>query len=361
MLYFIFLTRKCNLRCSYCGQASEPTDTMAEEITYSISDLQNFLLQDTDPIIAFYGGEPLLNMKGLKNLIDNMPHAKFLIQTNGFFLNQLSTKYLRKLDSILISIDGTEKTTNRYRGKDVYHRILENAKDILNRGFSGDLIARMTVSANTDIYKDVQHLLFLVKPHFDHVHWQLNMIWSDKTQYGNLRQWIEAYNIGVTQLVDMWMEKIRKENLVLGIVPFIGIINSLLKGKPSSLRCGAGFDAFAIQTNGSIFACPVCPEFDDFKVGSIYSTNPLEIKDSMAIRSPCAECEYYSICGGRCLFTNHHNFWGEDFHLVCTTVRHLINELKRVEPEIRQYIQSKKLEIEQFNYPTFNNSCEIIP
>ena len=361
MLYFIFLTRKCNLKCSYCGQTSDPTDTMTEEITYSTSDLQKFILKDREPIIAFYGGEPLLNIEELKRIMDSFQSARFIIQTNGLLLNKLPAKYLRRLDSLLISIDGTEKTTNQYRGRGVYRQILENLNMVLDKGFSGDLIARMTVSANTDIYKDAQHLLFLEKPHFDHIHWQLDMIWSDKAQYGNLKSWIEAYNTGITQLVDIWMDNIKKDNLILGIVPFIGITYSLLKKTTSTLRCGAGSDAFAIHTDGSIFACPVCPEFDDFKVGSIYSSNPLELKDIMTIKSPCVECSSYSICGGRCLFTNHYNFWGEDFHLVCRTVTHLISELKRVEPEIRQLIYSKHLEIEQFNYPTFNNSCEIIP
>ncbi|NHJ02736.1 MAG: TIGR04084 family radical SAM/SPASM domain-containing protein [Candidatus Heimdallarchaeota archaeon] len=361
MLYFIFLTRRCNLVCTYCGQSNTPTDSMVQEITYSMQDLLKFLKLDPDPIIAFYGGEPLLNIEKLLQIMNRLPHAKFLIQTNGLHLNKVPWNFLNQVNSILVSIDGTAATTDYYRGRSIYRKIITNVNEISKRGFSGDLIARMTISTHTDIFKDVTHLLLLENPHFDHIHWQLDMIWSDKTQYGDLNNWIRNYNKGITQLVDLWMEKIRNEQFVFGIVPFIGITSSLLKKTKSSLRCGAGLDAFAIQTDGSIYACPVCPEFKDFKVGSIYTSKPSEIENSMSIKPPCLECEEYLICGGRCLFTNHHNFWGEDFHLVCSTVKHLINELKRIEPEIRQMIKEKILLEKQFNYPEFNNSCEIIP
>ena len=87
----------------------------------------------------------------------------------------------------------------------------------------------------------------------------------------------------------------------------------------------------------------------------------MDIHGSLTIESPCLECEVYSICGSRCLFTNRHNLWRTDFSLVCKTVRHLISELKRVQPIVEQMISRNKIKIESFNYPRFNNSCEVIP
>ncbi|MFX0172074.1 MAG: SPASM domain-containing protein [Candidatus Hodarchaeota archaeon] len=220
----------------------------------------------------------------------------------------------------------------------------------------------MTVSSNSDIYREVSSLLSLKNPAFDHVHWQLDVIWSDKDQWPNFNNWVQnSYNPGIAALIEKWIDQMNQAKQVLGIVPFIGIMKTLLTSTTSKLRCRAGMDAFAIQTNGEIYACPVCPEFSDFKVGNIITSRLDDIRNRLRIRSPCVECEVYTICGGRCLFTNYHNFWENDFFVVCKTVKFLINELKKVKPVIEEMIKESKLSFEMFYYPKFNNSCEIIP
>ncbi|MFX0183620.1 MAG: SPASM domain-containing protein [Candidatus Hodarchaeota archaeon] len=233
---------------------------------------------------------------------------------------------------------------------------------IQEKGYREDLIARMTVSSDSDIYRDVSSLLSLKNPAFDHIHWQLDVIWSNKDQWPDFENWVQnSYNPGITALIEEWIAQMNQSNQVLGIVPFIGIMNTLLTDTSCKLRCRAGIDAFAIQTNGEIYACPVCPEFTDFKVGNVFNNKLDEIRNTLHIKSPCVECEVYTICGGRCLFANYHNFWEDDFFIVCKTVKHLINELKRVKPFIQKMIKEDTLSYEMFDYPKFNNSCEIIP
>ncbi len=361
MLYFIFLTRKCNLKCIYCGEAANPTTSISSKVNYSFIELKEFLHKDPNPIIVFYGGEPLLNIPMLQEIIDQIPKATYLLQTNGYYLNQLPLQYLDQINTILISIDGSEDTTDHYRGKGAYKQIINNLRSICLKGYEGDIIARMTISTHSDIYEDVTSLLFLENPIFKYVHWQLNVIWSDRLQWNDFNHWVnQFYNPGVSKLIDKWISHMKLENEVLGIIPFIGVIRTLLLNEKATLRCGAGIDAFAIQTNGEIYACPICPEFEDFKVGHITTTNPIDLQGSLPIKFPCLNCEVYSICGGRCLFTNHHNFWGKDFFLVCETVKHLINKLKIAKPFVEKMIEQNNLTLESFNLPNYN-SCEIIP
>ena len=115
MHYFIILTKECNLFCSYCGGGS---DSPPREIQYSIEDLRSFLSKDRDPVIEFYGGEPLLRIKTMKSIMDSVP-GRFVIQTNGIFLDRIEPEYLSRFHSILVSIDGTEVVTDRERGKRV--------------------------------------------------------------------------------------------------------------------------------------------------------------------------------------------------------------------------------------------------
>ncbi|MHA2305496.1 MAG: hypothetical protein ACXACU_08900 [Candidatus Hodarchaeales archaeon] len=78
------------------------------------------------------------------------------------------------------------------------------------------------------------------------------------------------------------------------------------------------------------------------------------------IQSPCLEFEVYSICGGRGLFANHHNFCTGDYFVVYQTIEYLISELRRVQPTIEELIIKDKIKLDLFHYSVYNNSTEII-
>jgi len=362
MLYFLSLTRKCNLKCRYCGEGSSITVKRQEIFDSNIQAVIDFLSNDPEPIIAFYGGEPLLKRPLMYEVMDRLPDAKFLLQTNGLLLDKVNTNYLNSMDTILVSIDGPQQITDFNRGTGTFVAIRKSIMNIINRGFKGDLIARMTISHKGEIYRDVNYLLNMNSPKFNHVHWQLDAIWGDLDAWNGFDTWVNAqYNPGITKLIQDWVERIKTYGRVPGIVPFTAIMNNLLADSIIELHCGAGIDAFAIHTNGKIYACPVCPEFEDFIVGDVRKSQPMDIYRSKLIKEPCIGCDVYSVCGGRCLFANYHNYWGEGFKSVCSTVKHLITELKGVKPEILKLINQGVISRNDFEYPSFNNTCEIIP
>ena len=164
MNFHLITSNICNLNCKYCGGGEIKRN---KKIIYTINELKQFLDKNTKKgVINFYGGEPLLNIPFIEEVMDNIKGYKFVIQTNGLLLNKLKNKYLKNFHSILVSIDGRPEITDNYRSKDVYKKIIENCKLITRKKFNGDLIARMTVSENTDIYEDVTHLLNLKNPIF---------------------------------------------------------------------------------------------------------------------------------------------------------------------------------------------------
>lgn len=357
MHYHIILTKECNLNCSYCGGGS---DSEPKEIRYSIPDLAKFLSQDEAPVIGFYGGEPLLRTDSMKKIMDAV-QACFVVQTNGVFLDRLEPRYLKKLNSILVSIDGEKEVTDSKRGSGIYERVMRNIKLIRERGFSGDLVARMTVAQGTDIYDNVLHLAGI--NYFDHVHWQLgfDMFWEGAEQ--GLEGWIQRYNGGISSLIEWWVSRMECEHCVYGLVPFTGVMKSLLSGATSRLRCGSGIDFFTIMPDGRISACPVSVDFDFSIVGSIFNDAPQALCDRISLREPCVSCDIFEICGGRCLFVNHaQDMLRENgYALICSTVRHLVRELKEAVPRIRELIDEGVVNMSEFEYPGFNNGCEIIP
>ncbi|MDG6991320.1 MAG: TIGR04084 family radical SAM/SPASM domain-containing protein [Nitrososphaerota archaeon] len=360
MHYHVILTKECNLACKYCGGGS---DTPPKEIQYSLADLRSFLSQDSDPTVEFYGGEPLLRIGTVKSMMDLLP-GRFVLQTNGVQLDKVDPVYISKFSTVLVSIDGSEGVTDGQRGRGTYRRAIDNSSLIRKKGFKGDLIARMTVSQGTDIRENVRHLSDTGL--FDHIHWQLDfgMFWEagEYTEPG-IEEWLEQYNSGISSLVASWVEEMKRSRRVQGLVPFIGIMRSLLSGEPSKLRCGSGLDFVTIMPDGRVSACPVSVDYDFSIIGSIFTWTPGSLKDARSVGEPCTSCDILDVCGGRCLFVNkaQHLLREGGYDLICSTVKHLVNELRGAEPLVEALIKEGALKSSDFDYPAFNNGCEIIP
>jgi len=182
MFFHVILTTECNLQCRYCfGEALEDVDAdfpdhevdycLPKRMNYDVSVLDKFCRQDPDCILIFHGGKPLLCIDDISKIMNSVRAKHFLIQTNGLLLNHLESEYVNRLHTILISIDGDEALTDFYRGKCSFRKVIDNLKLIRRNGFSGEVIARMTVMEQTDIYKQVKWLLDNDEFSFSSVHW----------------------------------------------------------------------------------------------------------------------------------------------------------------------------------------------
>jgi putative peptide-modifying radical SAM enzyme len=374
MFYYVTLTTDCNLRCRYCyGKCLDDIGSdfgdfeidysIPSSISYEIAQLRDFCRKDPDAVIIFYGGEPLMRIDKIVEIMSKVPAKWFMIQTNGLLLDRLEREYANRLHTILVSIDGDEKITDYNRGPGTYRRVIHNVRLLRERGFGGEIIARMTVTQDTDVDRQVLWLLFNDECNFTSVHWQLDaQFWRSDYHRERFFQWVEErYNPQVASLVRTWVSYMQDYGKVLKIYPFIGIMRSLLLRESSRLRCGAGWIEFNIQTDGNISPCPVMAGMKDFYLGNIAYTDPKDLANSLTVSKPCTECEIYSICGGRCLYANITKLWGEEgFKLVCRTVANLVNSLESVLPLIEQLISENKIRLADFDYTKYN-SCEIIP
>ncbi|MHA1576923.1 MAG: TIGR04084 family radical SAM/SPASM domain-containing protein [Candidatus Thorarchaeota archaeon] len=354
------MTKRCNLNCQYChGGEDIGSDT---EIQYNLEDLATFLDKDDEIQLMLYGGEPTLRIPLIVELMNRFPQARFMLQTNALLLNKIPEEYAKRFHSILISIDGPEMVTDGYRTKGVYQKVLANTHWLEKIGYEGDIVTRMAISQESDIYRDVTHLLDLQEPSFKHVHWQLNVIWDADGNWQDFDKWVEeSYNPGISRLVDEWVDNM-EQGIVGGIVPFIPLVYTLLTGETSNMRCGSGIDTFAIHVNGSVGVCPISPDWEFSIVGDISTSDPKQLRNIMSADEPCPSCKEYGVCGGRCLFTNKQRLWGEaGYEKVCNTVKHLTSELRKQIPRIERFIAEELISIDDFKYPEYNNGCEIIP
>jgi len=374
MFFHVILTGECNSQCRYCfGEALEDTEadfpifdvdySLPKKMSYDIALLDRFCKQDSDCVLTFYGGEPLLCIEEIKRVMDNVKAKHFLIQTNGLLLDQLEPDYVNSFHTILISIDGDERLTDFYRGKGTFRKVVDNLRLIRRNGFDGELIARMTVMEQTDIYRQVKWLLDNGKFSFSSVHWQLNAgFWENDFVRRNFKKWSEEdYNPGIRKLVRFWVDCMEENGVVLRLYPLLGVAQSLLYGEEKSLlRCGGGWINYAIQTDGHIVPCPTMWGMKEYYLGHISSADPLKVKQ-IFVDETCKKCDIYGICGGRCLYANVTRRWSsEAYSLVCNTVKNLINSIEGEMPRIRRLIESRRISPRGFEFMKYNG-CEIIP
>ena len=374
MHFYVTLTSNCNLKCKYCyGKSCEDFGSdfdglavdysLPSSMAYPTEALLEFLRRDQDPVLVFYGGEPLLRMDKLREIMDELRTGRYAIQTNGLLLGRLEPEYVNKFETILVSLDGEEELTDYYRGKGTYRVVAKNVRRIRENGFGGEIVARMTVGEETEIDRQVLALIRDPELPISSVHWQLDaLFWQNDFPKRRFAEWAaQSYNPRLRELVRAWIQHMRTDGDVFRLYPLVGVTQSLLTGEPSRLRCGAGWSMFNIQTDGNITPCPVMAGMKDFYLGNIRETSPGSLRDAVFVSEPCTECEVYTVCGGRCLYANATKLWGDKgFRQVCSTVKNMIDALHEGLPEVRALIDEGRIQLGDFQYPKYN-SCEIIP
>ena len=333
-----------------------------DKISYEIDVLTKFIKKDPEPVLIFYGGEPMLCLYKMKQIMDNVSAKQFNIQTNGLHLNKIEPEYVNRLTTIFVSIDGTEQLTDYYRGKGIYRKVTQNIQRIKDSGFEGEIIARMTLMEETDIYENVRWLLDNPDYSFSSVHWQLDAgFWKNDFKNRNFKDWTEnSYNPQLRKLAKFWIDTMETEGKVLRLYPLLGVMQSLLRREDSLLRCGSGWSNYSIQTDGHIIPCPAMSGMKDYYLGHIRDSHQLHLK-KVNVEQPCTGCKILQECGGRCLYANITKRWNnEAYSLVCKTVENLVESLKLTLPRVKRLIDEERIKLSDFEYTKYN-SCEIIP
>ncbi len=374
MYFHLILTDDCNLCCGYCKakafenlEESEGVraliidEDLPVELNVDLDVLYGFLKKDPSPTLTFYGGEPLLRTDLIERIVREAPITRFMMQTNGILLDRIAPEVLNRFVTILISLDGRKELTDANRGAGVYDKVMENIRKIRAQGYTGELIARMTVTEKTDIVEEVHHLASNPDYSFSSIHWQMDANFAGDFSRRRFRQWAQdSYNPGIHRLVHDWVDHMEKEREVLPWYPFLDPMEDLLYKRESRLRCGSGYANYTIMTDGNIGPCPVMIGMSQYYIGHISRSHPLEL-DTVGIQGECEDCRIRRFCGGRCLYSNIMQPWTiPERQLVCNTVENLREALIKALPRVRNLIDRGTITPGDFSHEKFNG-CEIIP
>jgi len=307
MLFNIWVTTICNLKCTYCyeGQKKKTIKMdrdVADKIILFIIDKVN-KLSDKYVVVNYHGGEPLLNFEIVRYITDQLMkklfdrNLLFGITTNAVLLNRSITEYLTNnfKYNLSISIDGTPEIhdLNRkdFNGEGTYKKVVSNIYDLLSK--RNDLRARITYNPDTIAYlansiKHVEGLGFKnIVPVPDY---------SDN-------KWNDIHGKILEDQIDMLYTKYKNKSDI-----FISILNPdfyISKG-----RCNAGIGEINIDCVGDIYPCTCMVSDKAYKIGSVtkdidYIIIKELLKKSMEKNLECNDCNLAHWCiGARCKLVN---------------------------------------------------------
>ena len=330
-------TNRCNLACSYCITSkrrgeNKALDADPEKITAHI--LSDVKINHYDPVvITFYGGEPLLEMGVIGKILAGTKELKPMLNifTNGTLIGAENLELLNKMNMISISIDGDEKTHDRFRGKGSYGRMMKSYSAV-KPSLKAKALAFITVTRETRLFDSVKG----VAEKFDSVFWFLEH--SPGTE--DLDKFLLGYERDVKLLGEWWLENL-KQGRVVNLIPFQGLYDILEhKHVYSGFPCGIGENFQAIAIDGSIYSCE-----DSYhnKIGSTAEGTDIKKARENYAFAICRGCEIEKVCAGRCVIP-HLNYSKEKVEFYCKCSKALINTFKRILPEVKELVNSGVIE-----------------
>ena len=330
----LFTTLSCNLRCTYCSESVGEVRGSRGHVDYPFEALERFVqthLRGKDVYVTFYGGEPTLNVPFMERVIAAWPGFRYQLQTNGTLLHRLPEAVCAALDNVLVSIDGGRETTDGYRGRGVYNRVMRNLDKVRGR-IAGTLTARVTWGRPETTLAELDELL----GHFDYLYFQFA---HDGEFYapGDL----DRKKAVIREMVERFFGSGR----LYPVVPLMGVVrNKVLPERAAAATAGLGqcrvsTHIINVLPDGSIYPCPDMVWAPEMRQGSVVDNrlarSPLQPHPDM----PCGACEAFAWCRYNCMKNLHVAYVRRDeayrrgvVEPICELVRFVGREVDRHDP-----------------------------
>jgi len=238
------LTRQCNLKCKYCNV----WDKIIPELnTEEILKLITILFNKGTRIIRFTGGEPLMR----SDISKIIGHCKDLgivttIATNGILL-PIRIDEIKRVDRIIISIDGPEEIHDMIRGNGSYQKALRACEVAKSKSIPISIATTLT-SLNLNCIK---HLLVLANKFKTKVSFQpVTTTILFGVSPNPLCPSLDEYRKSIIGLM-----KIKRNSKVI-VNSLEGLKYLLHWPNKKAINCVAGKVFFRLDSEGKMYACP---------------------------------------------------------------------------------------------------------
>ena len=310
----------CNLSCDYCfasqGKYNGDRAIMSYEVGQKAID---YLLENSghhrNLDIDFFGGEPLLAWKVVKQIVayarskeqEYKKKFRFTFTTNGMLLNDEVTEFLnQEMYNVVLSLDGRKEVHDRLRqtvnGKGSYDHIVPKFKEFVRKRGDQEYYVRGTYTRNNvDFTNDIFHIADLG---FDKISME-PVICDPKEPYALTEEDLpEIYN----QYEILAKEMIGRGEQDKGFT-FYHYMLDLSEGPCIQKRitgCGSGTEYLAVTPWGELFPCHQFVGDEEYSMGNLWDgiTKPelqCQFQESNCYSKPeCKDCWAKLYCSGGC-------------------------------------------------------------
>ena len=324
----LHIAHDCNLACQYCfaeeGEYHGRRALMSYEVGKKALD---FLVANSGSRrnleVDFFGGEPLMNWKVVKELVaygrelekQYDKHFRFTLTTNGVLLNEEVQEFVnREMDNVVLSLDGRKEVNDRMRpfrnGKGSYDLIVPKFQKLAESRNQEKYYIRGTFTRNNlDFSNDIMHFADLgfkqmsIEP----------VVGDESDPYAIREEDIPKIMEEYDKLAKMMIER-EKEGKGFNFFHFMIDLN----GGPCVAKrlsgCGSGTEYLAVTPWGDLYPCHQFVGQDDFLMGNVDDgiVKP-EIADdfrsNVYSKDKCRNCFAKFYCSGGCM-ANSYNFHG---------------------------------------------------
>jgi len=323
----LFASGICNLNCRYCFLFEDiPKSQQSTLLDTNIGKKAlDFLVSKsgkrTNLEVDFFGGEPLLNLGTVKEVVSygrllekqSGKKFKFTITTNGLLLDDDAIAFINsEFENVVVSIDGRPEVHDKMRKlpdhSGSYDRILENTRKLVkSRGDRSYYIRGTFTRHNLDFDEDAIHLS---ECGFRHISLE-PVVLVKNTDY-NLRE------EDLPAIFDSYERLARKCSAQKSNghdFNFFHFQVDLEQGPCVAKRvtgCGAGNEYVAITPEGDIYPCHQFVGDLSFLMGNVtlgtFDSSMQERfgENSILAKEDCKKCWARFYCGGGCPANAYH-------------------------------------------------------
>lgn len=335
----LIVTEDCNIRCKYCiysdnyphmktySSTSMSFDIAKQALDYYIKlhkeRERNGLTKD--PAISFFGGEPFMQYKLIKDVVEycklNDFNANFFITTNGTIMNEEITDLIINNNVyVTFSLDGNKENHNRNRvfanNRGSFDLVIQNITQLQNEKAKNNIIQPIMFNCCYDNYTDLCDVFNFFEQNnnlFEPYYLMFSQIFKYNTSYYESESVKEEYEqkdknalskslkIIKDHFIDNSIKGVRNSNnLITMFLPYYNI-HHRNKGYSDVFNgsCTTG-SKIAVDPKGEFYVCDrMCQSHSigNIKTGiDINKINQIREKFFLAIKETCIECPLNRLC-----------------------------------------------------------------
>lgn len=326
----LHVAHTCNLNCEYCFAAQGKYHGERALMTFEVGKRAlDFLIENSGTRhnleVDFFGGEPLMNFKVVKELVayarsvekEHGKHFRFTLTTNGMLLDDEVIDFCNaEMDNVVLSLDGRREVNDRFRktagGQGSYDVIVPKfQKFVKARGDKSYYMRGTFTHFNPDFTKDIQTMLDLG---FSELSME-PVVCPPSDPYALSEEDKKIVLKEYDKLAEMMLEREKQGK------PFTFYHYMLdLEGGPCIYKrisgCGSGTEYMAVTPTGELYPCHQFVGNKDYLMGDIWKgVTRTDIRDKFKrcnaySRKECDECWARLYCSGGCA-ANAYNSTGD--------------------------------------------------